>query len=66
MGCPDILVGYKGINLLVEVKNGSLPPSARRLTPPQQKWHSNWLGQVCTIKDNLEAIALIKGMSTKE
>lgn len=65
MGCPDILIGYKGINLLVEVKNGSALPSARKLTPPQQKWHGNWLGQVCIVKDDFEAITLIEGLNTE-
>ena len=62
MGCPDLLIGYKGINLLVEIKNGSLRPSARKLTPPQQNWHSNWSGQVCTVKDGIEAVILIEGI----
>jgi hypothetical protein len=65
MGCPDILVGYKGVNLLIEIKNDSMPPSARKLTPPQQKWHSSWSGQVCIVKDGSEAIVLIKGISIK-
>ncbi len=45
-GCPDLLVGYGGVNLLVEVKDAGRPASARRLTPDQQRWHRSWAGQV--------------------
>lgn len=37
-GCPDLLVGYHGMWLLFEVKDGSKPPSARKLTPDQEEW----------------------------
>jgi hypothetical protein len=39
MGCPDLLVGWRGRWLLVEVKDGSRTPSGRRLTPAEAKWH---------------------------
>ena len=44
-GCPDLLVGYRGHNYLIEVKDGAKPPSARELTPDQQEWMSTWRGQ---------------------
>src|SRR3972149_1571025 len=37
-GCPDLLVGYRGQNMLLEVKDGRKPPSARGLAPAEQKW----------------------------
>lgn len=43
-GCPDLLVAFRGQTLLVEVKDGSKPPSARALTPDQKMWHANWQG----------------------
>ncbi len=43
-GCPDLLVGYKGVNHLVEIKDGQKPPSARTLTEDQAAWHMNWRG----------------------
>ena len=54
-GCPDLLVGYQGVNLLVEVKDGSKPPSARKLTDDQQTWHREWRGQRCII-DTVEQV----------
>lgn len=45
-GCPDLLVGWRGMNILIEVKDGSKPPSRQKLTPDQQDWMRMWTGQV--------------------
>ena len=37
-GCPDLLVAAFGCWAMVEVKDGSKPPSARKRTPAQIKW----------------------------
>ena len=50
-GVPDLLIGKHGKNWLIEVKDGSKPPSARCLTPDQVTWHSKWQGQVSVIKN---------------
>ena len=44
-GVPDLLVGWRGMNLLIEVKDGSKPPSVRKLTPDQEAWHDAWAGR---------------------
>ena len=31
-GCPDLLVGIRGLNFLIEVKDGAKPRSDRKLT----------------------------------
>lgn len=59
-GCPDLLVGYRGVNVLLEIKDGDKPPSRRRLTPDQDDWHSWWRGQVVTVKSLDEAIAVLQ------
>lgn len=42
-GVPDLLVGTpRGQLIFVEVKDGSKPPSERRLTPEQERWHAEW------------------------
>ena len=41
-GFPDLIVGHRGRILLVEVKDGSKPPSAQQLTPAQVKFHAEW------------------------
>ncbi len=43
-GCTDLLVGFAGVNYLIEVKDGNKPPSERRLTICQRRWHKNWNG----------------------
>jgi len=37
-GFPDLAVGCNGLNLLIEVKDGSKCPSARRLTSDEQRF----------------------------
>jgi hypothetical protein len=58
-GCPDLLVGWRGIVSLLEVKDGSKPPSARKLTEDQVKWHAEWRGQVAVVENVEQAIEAI-------
>ncbi|CAB4132251.1 hypothetical protein UFOVP259_3 [uncultured Caudovirales phage] len=60
-GCPDLLVGYRGINYLMEVKDGEKPPSARELTIDQIDWHNVWRGSVHVVKSTDEALLILKG-----
>lgn len=60
-GLPDLLVGRSGMNYLLEVKDGSKSPSARRLTKDEQEWHDVWRGVVHTVysvQDALKAVGL--------
>ncbi len=59
MGCPDLMVGYRGVNHLIEVKDGSKPPSARKLTPPQVIWHDRWAGSAVVVTSIEGALAAI-------
>ena len=58
-GCPDLLVGYKGLNMLLEVKDGSKPPSAQKLTPQQEIWHQDWRGHRVVVNSPEAALAAI-------
>ena len=58
-GCPDLLVGVSGYNLLWEIKDGSQPPSARRLTADQIIWHDEWRGQVQVVDSVEKAIQVV-------
>ena len=59
-GCPDILIGYRGVNLLAEIKDGDKSPSKRKLTPDEINWHQAWRGQVAIINNVDEAIKLLE------
>jgi len=41
-GFPDIVVAWMGKNYLFEIKDGAKPPSARKLTPAERKFHAKW------------------------
>lgn len=60
-GVPDLLVGYQGKTLLLEVKDGNKPPSERRLTEDQIKWHGAWRGGPLAVVDGPEAALRMLG-----
>jgi hypothetical protein len=50
-GCPDLLVGWQGDNLLLEVKvPKGKGQSAGTLTDDQVTWHAAWRGQVVIVR----------------
>ena len=53
-GLPDLLVGYKGVTALMEVKDGDKPPSARELTDAEEKFFMEWTGGLCVIVNSVE------------
>lgn len=54
-GFPDIVAGFRGLNVLLEVKNGERPCD-RALTAAEQKWHVTWAGQVAIVSTPEQAI----------
>lgn len=56
----DLLVGYRGRNVLLEVKDGAKPPSARKLTTDQVIFQADWRGQYDVVKSIDEAIAAVQ------
>jgi hypothetical protein len=65
-GTFDLLVGCTGFSgrfytLLLEIKDGTKPPSARRLTDAEQKFHDEWPGDNLHIVNSVqEALDLLK------
>lgn len=62
-GFPDVLVGFRGTNYLLEIKDGSKPPSRRKLTDDEKQWHQCWAGQVCIVNNDREALIAIGAMT---
>lgn len=58
-GCPDLLVGADGVNVLLEVKDGARAASEQRLTRDQEIWHSRWRGQVAVVRSEREAVIAV-------
>ncbi|WP_333609339.1 hypothetical protein [Arsukibacterium sp.] len=59
-GFPDLVIGFNGITVLVEVKDGSLVPSKRRLTPKQIEFHNEFKGAITVVESIEQAAALVK------
>ena len=53
-GCPDLLVGYAGVNHLLELKE----PKGR-LTPAQIVTHGSWGGRIRIVHNAKEAIEAV-------
>ena len=61
-GIPDLLVGYNGYTILMEVKDGDKSPSQRKLTEDEQKFFDDWRGGMLAIVNSVaEALDLLKG-----
>ena len=58
-GFPDIVAGYRGVNYLIEIKDGNKPPSRQKLTPDEQRWHGLWRGSVVVVASVDEALAVV-------
>ncbi len=64
-GCPDIICGvfdrFSGErrNYLFEIKDAAKVPSAKLLTPAQQKWHGDWSGQVAVVETADQALRIM-------
>ena len=61
-GVPDLLVGYQGQTLLMEVKDGLKPPSKRALNEDQLRWHGSWNGGALAVVDSPDAALRILGV----
>lgn len=59
-GVPDLLVGYRGRDWKLEIKDGRKVPSAQKLTPDQEHWHRVWRGTpVHVVRTVDEALAVV-------
>ncbi len=57
-GFPDLICAKAGETSLVEVKDGSKPPSNRCLTPDETDFHAKWPGEIYVIESVDQVMAL--------
>lgn len=50
-GFPDCVIGKNLKDALIEIKDGSKPPSARALTTDERKFREDWKGRYFVVKD---------------
>lgn len=65
-GFPDIVVGYRGSNYLIEIKDWQQVPSKRRLTFDESEFHAVWRGQIAVVETVREAISLVSQGAVRE
>jgi len=58
-GCPDLLLGYSGKMLLVELKDPTQPPSKRRLTDDEEIWRAAWNGTLPLVAETVDDIVKV-------
>lgn len=58
-GLGDILLGFRKINYIIEIKDGSKVKSARKLTPAEEKFHKEWQGQISVAETIEDIVKLI-------
>lgn len=66
-GFPDLLVGWRGRWIPVEVKDGAKPPSHRKLTDLQGRWHERALIRalpVLVVTSPQDAITQVRDFGT--
>jgi hypothetical protein len=59
-GFPDLVVGYRGQNWLVEVKDWMKPPSQRKLTAAEQEFRDAWRGSYHVVETVGDVAAMLE------
>lgn len=59
-GVADLLVSFRQRWFLLEVKDGRKPPSARELTPEEERWIGEQRAPVFIVTSALEAVGLLQ------
>ena len=58
-GRPDLLVGFRQQNFLLEIKNPEADSDKRRLNALQKKWHANWQGRAHLVETVEQALLVV-------
>ena len=65
-GFPDLVVSHLGVMVYVEIKDGSKPPSKRKLTPDERRFHGQWEHLPVFVVNDVEEAFFAVGISTDE
>ena len=63
-GFPDLVVGMRGRNSLIQCKDGAKVPSARKLTPDQVEFKAGWRGHWVVAISAEDAVAIVMAGAT--
>lgn len=58
-GVPDLILGYRGKNYLIELKDGKRFKSEKKLTDDEKEFHEKWQGQICIAESIDDILKLI-------
>jgi hypothetical protein len=58
-GFPDVVAGFRGVNVLLEVKDGSKTPGNRPLTTAEAEFLASWPGPVFVVLSPEEAVRVV-------
>lgn len=66
-GTPDLLVGFRRVTYLLEVKNPEQDANKRRLSAQEAEWHTIWRGlPVRVVETPYEALRAIGAIQPTE
>lgn len=57
--CPDLLVGFRGANTLMEIKTDSRNKYLRQHEEKQREWREAWRGNACLVTTPHEALKAV-------
>lgn len=61
----DLLVGYYGRTVLMEVKDGAKPPSKCKLTPKEQEFIETWPGGAFVVYSPEDAVSALESLGKR-
>lgn len=64
-GVSDLLVSYDQRWTVLEVKDGSKPPSAQKLTPDEKKWIAKQKAPVYIVRNEKEAVDVVTNLTRR-
>lgn len=63
-GCPDLLVSWNGVLVLMEIKDGSKPRSQRKLTSMELDFFDKWSGSPVFVVESIDdAVSVLNSIT---